>query len=107
MPIDSFAWTQIPLPNGFHRITLEILQIRRRMRVVNERSTSVKVIASLILLVGLMFAGGCETAKGSGALAGGGIGTLIGAAAGDTQGAIIGAAIGTGVGYIIGDQVDE
>src|SRR5262245_48030291 len=61
---------------------------------------------TLTLLACAMLAG-CETAKGTGALAGGGIGTLIGAAAGDTQGAIIGAAIGTGVGYIIGDQVDE
>jgi hypothetical protein len=65
------------------------------------------IARGLTVLLGLMLLGGCETAKGTGALAGGGIGTLIGAAAGDTQGALIGAAIGTGVGYIIGDQVDE
>ena len=59
----------------------------------------------LFLAVGLVTS--CSTAKGTGALAGGGIGALIGAAAGDTQGALIGAAVGTGVGYIIGDQVDE
>jgi hypothetical protein len=60
-----------------------------------------------VMLLALSGSGGCSTAKGTGALAGGGIGALIGAAAGDTQGAVIGAAIGTGVGYIIGDQVDE
>ena len=50
---------------------------------------------------------GCQTAKGTGALGGAGLGALIGAAAGDTEGALIGAAVGTGVGYIIGDQIDE
>jgi hypothetical protein len=62
---------------------------------------------TVFALVGLLLASGCSTAKGTGALAGGGIGALIGAAAGDTEGALIGGAIGTGVGYIIGDQVDE
>lgn len=62
---------------------------------------------AVALLAILLISSGCSTAKGTGALAGGGIGTMIGAVAGDTQGAIIGAAIGTGVGYIIGDQVDE
>lgn len=66
------------------------------------------ILRSLMILALLgVICGGCSTAKGTGALAGSGVGALIGAAAGDTQGAIIGAAIGTGVGYIIGDQVDE
>jgi hypothetical protein len=62
----------------------------------------------LVVLLGTVAVqSGCSTAKGTGSLAGGGVGALIGAAAGNTQGAIIGAAIGTGIGYIIGDQVDE
>jgi hypothetical protein len=61
----------------------------------------------LMLLLTGVTAGGCESGKGTGALAGAGIGALIGAAAGDAEGALVGAAIGTGVGYIIGDQVDE
>jgi len=71
------------------------------------RSAFCRLASLLAVVCGLLLAGGCQTAKGTGALAGGGIGTVIGAVAGDTQGAIIGAAIGTGVGYIIGDQVDE
>jgi hypothetical protein len=50
----------------------------------------------------------CSTGKGTGSLAGAGLGAIIGqVAGGDTQSTLIGAAIGTGVGYIIGDQVDE
>jgi hypothetical protein len=51
---------------------------------------------------------GCDSAKGTGALAGAGVGALIGQAAGhSTEATLIGGAIGTGVGYIIGDQVDK
>ena len=68
------------------------------------KRTAFFMLASVVAIAGTA---GCETSKGTGALAGAGVGALIGAAAGDTQGAIIGAAIGTGVGYIIGDQVDK
>jgi hypothetical protein len=70
---------------------------------MNRAGSFVRILCTLALAHVV----GCATAKGTGALAGGGMGALIGAAAGDTQGALIGAAIGTGVGYIIGDQVDE
>jgi hypothetical protein len=79
------------------------------MALIQRNTTTAwsRFTVALFLAAWLAIAGGCETAKGTGALAGGGIGTLIGAAAGEGQGALIGAAIGTGVGYIIGDQVDE
>ncbi len=59
---------------------------------------------SLALLVG----SGCETKKQSGALAGAGVGALIGqVAGGSTQATLVGAAVGTGVGYVIGNEMDK
>lgn len=52
--------------------------------------------------------GGCATKARTAALAGGGVGALIGQAAGrDTEGTLIGAAVGTGIGYIIGNEMDK
>jgi hypothetical protein len=65
------------------------------------------VVLSCVAAAALLVSGACATAKGTGALAGAGIGGLAGAIIDDGTGAVIGAAIGTGVGYIIGDQVDE
>ncbi len=53
-------------------------------------------------------AGGCATKGRTGALAGSGVGALIGQAVGrDTEATLIGAAVGTGVGYIIGNEMDK
>lgn len=60
------------------------------------------------LVCGIIMASGCATKRGTGALAGGGVGALIGQAAGrSTEGALIGAAVGTGVGYVIGNELDK
>jgi hypothetical protein len=72
----------------------------RATRFASVSFVLVAVIAQVICM-------SCQTAKGTGALGGAGLGAIIGGAAGDTQGALIGAAVGTGIGYIIGDQVDE
>lgn len=51
---------------------------------------------------------GCATKGRTGALAGGGVGAIIGQAAGrNTEATLIGAAVGTGIGYIIGNEVDK
>jgi len=50
---------------------------------------------------------GCATKGRTGALAGGGVGAIIGQAAGRSTEATFGAAVGTGVGYIIGNEVDK
>lgn len=75
---------------------------------MTRRTPSGAVAAVAALAVLTLFAGGCETAKGTGTLAGAGVGALIGQAAGGTAtSTVVGAAVGAGVGYIIGDQVDE
>jgi hypothetical protein len=56
----------------------------------------------------VMTAFGCATKGRTGALAGGGVGALIGQAVGkDTEATLIGAAVGTGVGYLIGNEMDK
>jgi hypothetical protein len=63
--------------------------------------------ASVVLLLALVVAG-CESKGGTGALAGAGVGALIGqAAGGNTQATLIGAGIGAGVGYIVGNEMDK
>jgi hypothetical protein len=53
-------------------------------------------------------AGGCATKGRTGALAGGGVGALIGQVAGrSTEATLVGAAVGTGIGYIIGNEMDK
>src|SRR5882672_954867 len=73
---------------------------------VNKRS-GVGIVHA-VLYAALIMANGCATKRGTGALAGGGVGALIGQAAGrSTQGTLIGAAVGTGIGYIIGNEMDK
>lgn len=61
-----------------------------------------------LLCVGLVVPAGCATKGRTGALAGGGVGAIIGQAVGrDTEATLIGAAVGTGVGYIIGNEMDK
>jgi len=71
------------------------------------RSRATGIFAAL-LSVAIIPAGGCATKGRTGALAGGGVGAIIGQAAGrSTEATLIGAAVGTGVGYIIGNEVDK
>ncbi len=63
--------------------------------------------ATLVVCLIILILSGCQTSRGTGALAGGGVGALIGGAAGGWQGAAIGAAIGVGAGYIIGNEADK
>jgi hypothetical protein len=50
----------------------------------------------------------CESGRGTGTLAGAGIGALIGqAAGGNTQATLIGAGVGAAGGYIIGNEADR
>jgi len=66
------------------------------------------LIAALVICLSVTVFGGCATKGRTGALAGGGVGALIGQAAGrDTEATLIGAAVGTGIGYIIGNEVDK
>jgi hypothetical protein len=61
-----------------------------------------------IVMLALVEFWGCKTKEQTGALAGAGVGALIGQVAGkDTASTLIGAGIGAGVGYIIGDKADE
>lgn len=51
---------------------------------------------------------GCESSRGTGTLAGAGMGALIGqAAGGNTRATLIGAGVGAAGGYIIGNEVDR
>lgn len=60
------------------------------------------------ICVFLITVSGCATKGRTGALAGGGVGALIGQAAGrSTEATLIGAAVGTGIGYIIGNEMDK
>ena len=49
----------------------------------------------------------CKTGRGTGTLAGGGVGALVGGVAGGWQWAAIGAAAGAAGGYIIGNEADQ
>ena len=73
-----------------------------------------KMTRGLVLLLFLGFViliaqiSGCATRGQTGALAGGGMGALVGQAIGhSTEATLIGAAVGTGIGYIIGNEVDK
>ncbi len=62
----------------------------------------------LAVCVPMLVIAGCATKGRTGALAGGGIGAVIGQAAGrSTEATLIGAAVGTGIGYIIGNEMDK
>ncbi len=73
----------------------------------NARSCATGVVTILLTVV-IIPMGGCATKGRTGALAGSGVGAIIGQAAGrSTEATLIGAAVGTGVGYIIGNEVDK
>ena len=67
-----------------------------------------KIIATVILGLGMIFFTGCESGAqiGSaiGALAGASIGQLAG---GDTEATLIGAAVGGAAGYMVGNESDK
>lgn len=70
------------------------------------------LVVMVVLIGGVLTFGGCESEAGKGAglgaLAGGGIGAIIGHQSGKTaQGALIGGAVGGGAGYIIGSEKDK
>jgi uncharacterized protein YcfJ len=73
--------------------------------------TSKKVFLSVctaMVSMALVFGSGCATKGQTGALAGAGVGALIGqAVGGDTAATLIGAGVGTGVGYLIGNHSDK
>lgn len=65
-------------------------------------------LSTIIFCLSLTVMTGCATKGRTGALAGSGVGVLIGQAAGhSTEATLIGAAVGTGIGYIIGNEVDK
>lgn len=68
----------------------------------------VTILMVVVVSLGLVFVGGCEsdaqTGAALGALAGAGIGQLAG---GDTESTLIGAAVGGGVGYMLGNEGDK
>lgn len=66
------------------------------------------LVIGLAACVPLSVLAGCATKGRTGALAGGGIGAVIGQATGrSTEATLIGAAVGTGIGYIIGNEMDK
>ena len=74
-----------------------------KLTAYSGKGTRLIVVCALCGLVG-----GCQTSAQTGALAGGGLGALIGqAAGGSTEATLIGAAVGTGIGYMIGNEKDK
>ena len=62
----------------------------------------------LILTVASLTVAGCATKSQTGALAGAGMGALIGQVIGrNTVGTLIGAGVGAGIGYLIGNERDK
>lgn len=60
------------------------------------------------LVVGLLVNSGCQSGRGTGTLAGAGMGALVGQLAGGTAtSTLIGAGVGAAGGYIIGNEVDR
>jgi len=71
-------------------------------------NSTVNTLASLLLLCLPMSMTGCESSRGTGTLAGAGMGALIGqAAGGNTRATLIGAGVGAAGGYLIGNEVDR
>lgn len=74
---------------------------------LTQKRCNIRSSVGALLLVAVM-AGGCATKGRTGALAGSGVGAIIGQAAGrDTEATLIGAAVGAGVGYIVGNEMDK
>jgi hypothetical protein len=66
------------------------------------------LVSFLMMLSVLLCFPGCETNRGTGTLAGAGVGALIGQAAGrNTTSTLIGAGVGAAGGYIIGNEMDR
>ncbi|MGL6072803.1 MAG: glycine zipper domain-containing protein [Fimbriiglobus sp.] len=68
--------------------------------------------AILMFSVSALLASGCKTSAGTGALAGGALGTGVGALVGmatknPKTGAVVGGLLGTGIGAAIGNEADE
>ncbi|MDE3045064.1 MAG: hypothetical protein KGJ02_00240 [Verrucomicrobiota bacterium] len=63
--------------------------------------------SSFIFAVALMFAWGCSTNAGTGAIAGGALGAGSGALIAGGSGALVGGAIAAGSGALIGARLDE
>lgn len=64
--------------------------------------------ATFLLLASFLAFNGCQTAGGTGVIAGAGLGALMGQAiGGNTTATLIGTGVGAGVGYIIGNEVDK
>lgn len=73
------------------------------MKPVVQSMTSLLIVCTMTLL-----AGGCESGRGTGTLAGAGMGALIGQVAGGTAtSTMVGAGIGAAGGYIIGNESDR
>jgi len=70
------------------------------------------VLMTGIVIAGLVFAAGCESDAGTGALlgtaAGAGVGAIVGNQSGHAAGgALIGGAVGGGTGYLLGNEGDK
>jgi hypothetical protein len=70
------------------------------------------ILVAVIMSLGLAFFVGCESEAqkdaGVGALAGAGVGAIVGHQSGKTtEGALIGGAVGGGAGYIVGNEQDK
>ncbi len=65
-------------------------------------------LVALALVIAGVLSVGCAIKGQTGAIAGGGVGALVGQAiGGNTEATLIGAAVGTGIGYIIGNKADK
>lgn len=64
---------------------------------------------ALVVMIGLSLAtAGCESGRGTGTLAGAGVGALVGQVAGGTAtSTLVGAGVGAAGGYIIGNEMDR
>jgi hypothetical protein len=74
-----------------------------------ERRSPARRIKGFLLIAALsgLLPAGCQTATGTGALAGGALGAGIGALAGGKRGAVAGGLIGAGTGAVAGAVVDS
>ncbi len=88
------------------RLGKEVLEIKGgEMTKRTESSVCLFLVGIFALTVHI---NGCATRGQTGALAGSGVGALVGQAIGhNTEATLIGGAVGTGVGYIIGNEVDK
>src|SRR5258708_1920955 len=66
-----------------------------------------KRLAAATVLLTAFLSGGCETMTGTGALAGGAVGTGVGAAVGGGRGAVVGGVLGAVTGGAIGNSMDR